>query len=54
MTLESSSYMTCIKPRYGEGNGTTPVFLCGESQGQRSLVGCRLRDSTESDTTEAT
>ena len=32
----------------------TPVFLPGESQGQRSLVGCRLRGRTESDTTEAT
>ena len=32
----------------------TPVFLPGESQGQRSLVGCRLRSCTESDTTEAT
>ena len=32
----------------------TPVFLPGESQGQGSLVGCHLRDRTESDTTEAT
>ena len=32
----------------------TPVFLPGESQGQRSLVGCRLWGLTESDTTEAT
>ena len=32
----------------------TPVFLLGESQGQRSLVGCRLWGRTESDTTEAT
>ena len=32
----------------------TPVFLPGESQGQQSLVGCRLWDRTESDTTEAT
>jgi len=32
----------------------TPVFLPGESQGQGSLVGCRLRGCTESDTTEAT
>ena len=31
----------------------TPVFLPGESQGGRSLVGCRLWGSTESDTTEA-
>ena len=31
----------------------TPVFLPGESQGRRSLVGCSLWDRTESDTTEA-
>ena len=32
----------------------TPVFLPGESQGQGSLVGCRLWGHTGSDTTEAT
>ena len=32
----------------------TPVFLPGESQGQGSLVGCRLWGCTELDTTEAT
>ena len=32
----------------------TPVFLPGESQGCRSLVGCRLWSRTESDMTEAT
>ena len=32
----------------------TPVFLPGESQGRRSLVGCRPWGRTESDTTEAT
>ena len=32
----------------------TPVSLPGESQGWRSLVGCRLWGLTESDTTEAT
>ena len=32
----------------------TPVLLPGESQGQRSLVGCSLWGRTESDTTEAT
>ena len=32
----------------------TPVFLPGESQGQGSLVGCRLWGRTESDTTKAT
>ena len=32
----------------------TPVFLPGESQGRRSLGGCRLWGRTELDTTEAT
>ena len=32
----------------------TPVFLPGESQGQKSLVGCSLWGRTESDTTEVT
>ena len=32
----------------------TPVFLPGESQGQRGLVGGRLWGHAESDTTEAT
>ena len=32
----------------------TPVFLPGESQGQRSLVGGRLWGRTELDTTEVT
>ena len=32
----------------------TPVFLPGGSQGQGSLVDCRLWGRTESDTTEAT
>ena len=32
----------------------TPVFLPGESQGQRSLAGCCLWGRTESDTTEVT
>ena len=32
----------------------TPVFLPGESQGQGSLLGCRLWGHTESDTTEET
>ena len=33
---------------------STPAFLPGDSQGWRSLVGCRLWVRTESDTTEAT
>ena len=32
----------------------TPAFLPGESQGQGSLVGCRLWSHTQSDTTEVT
>ena len=32
----------------------TPVFLPGESQGQRSLVGYHLLGLTESDTAEVT
>ena len=32
----------------------TPVFLPGESQGQGSLMGCRLWGHTESDMTEVT
>ena len=32
----------------------TPVFLPGESQGQGSLMACRLWGRTESDTTEVT
>ena len=32
----------------------TPVFLPGESQGQRSLVGCHLWRRTEMDMTEVT
>ena len=32
----------------------TPVFLPGESQGQRRLLGCRLWHRTESDMTKAT
>ena len=32
----------------------TPVFLPGESQGWRSLVGCHLWRRTESETTEVT
>ena len=35
----------------GEGNGNTPVFLPGESHGERSLAGT-VHGVTESDTTE--
>ena len=33
---------------------STPVFLPGESQGRRSLVGCHLWGLTDSDTAEET
>jgi len=36
----------------GEGNGNPPVFLPGESHGQRSLVGYSPLGPRESDTTE--
>ena len=42
--------LSCI----GEKRQPTPVFLPGESQGQGSLVGCRLWGRTESDMPEAT
>ena len=38
----------------GEGTATTPVFLPGESHGQRSPVGYSLWGHTESDTTKVT
>ena len=44
-----------IKVRHWRRKGQpTPAFLPGESQGQRSLAGCRLWGRTESDMTEAT
>ena len=42
--------LSCIGERKWQ---PTPVFLPGESQGQGSLLGCRLWDRTESATTEA-
>ena len=48
----SLSFFTCMHWR--RKWQPTPVFLPGESQGQGSLVGCRLWDHTESDTTEVT
>ena len=56
-----SIYLQCGKPRFDPWVGKipwrrkwqpTPVFLPGDSQGQRSLVGCRLWGRTELDTTE--
>ena len=50
-TTSLSLSLSCI----GEGNGNPlQCFLPGEFQGGGSLVGCRLWDRTESDTTEET
>ena len=46
LTCHESSLYLCWQP--------TPVFLPGESQGQGSLVGCRLWGRTELDMTEVT
>ena len=43
-----------VKVQISASSQPTPIFLPGESQGQRSLVGCRLWGCTESDTTDAT
>ena len=43
-----------VQPHWRRKWQPTPVLLPGESQGRRSLVGCRLWGRTESDTTEAT
>ena len=40
--------------RWEEGKATTPVFLPGESHGQRSLVGDSPQGHKELDMTEAT
>ena len=51
--MGASSPWLNIEPRRRKWQ-PTPVFLPGESQGQGSLVGCRLWGPTESDRTEAT
>ena len=48
----SHSLFTCM--HWSRKRQPTPVFLTGESQGRRSLVGCHLWGHTESDTTEVT
>ena len=47
--LSNFTFMHCRRKQQ-----PTPVFLPGESQGQGSLVGCRLWGRTESDMTEVT
>ena len=50
-SVEAYSNMTT--PEWKHAVKTTPVFLPGESQGRRSLVGCHLWGH-KLDTTEAT
>ena len=50
--VTSLSLFTCLHWR--RKWQPTPLFLPGESQGQGSLVGCRLWGRTELDVTEAT
>ena len=49
--LHSFLWVTSI-PLWGRQWHPTPVFLPGESQGRRSLVGCHLSGRTEPDTTK--
>ena len=57
-TISSSSQKQVLKDfrkgKWRRKQQPTPVFLPGESQGRRSLMGCRLWGRTELDTTEAT
>ena len=50
--LKRLSMHACI--HWGRSWQPTPLFLPGESQGRRSLVGCCLWGQTALDTTEAT
>ena len=53
-SLVKSYEKTGIRVKWRRKWQPTPVFLPGESQGQGSLVGCRLWGRTESDMTEVT
>ena len=54
--VQSGSWLWRVSSLWSlvERSPLTPVFFLGESQGQSSLVGCRLWGRTESDMTEAT
>ena len=56
ITTDNTEIQRIIRDYYQKlhANKPTPVFLPGESQGQGSLVGCRLWGRTELDMTEAT
>ena len=47
-----ASQETCVQDPLEEGMATHPVFLPGESHGQRSLVGYSLWGHQEADMTE--
>ena len=49
--VQDSGYSTILWRRKWQ---STPVFLHGESHGQKSLVGCHLRGHTELGTIGAT
>ena len=50
MTLESSSYMTCIKPRYGEGNGNPLQYSCAENPRDREAWWAAVYGTAQSQT----
>ena len=57
MRMSANFHISICQPLFTRGRRKwqpTPVFLPGESQGQRGLVGGRLWGCTESDMTEAT
>ena len=67
LSLRGHAHKTLLRVSRGSGSGwiypvaqeinplvVTPVFLPGESQGRRRLVGCPLWGHTVPDTTEAT
>ena len=54
--IRDSGYVSSLgwEDRLEKGMTNTPVFLPGESHGQRTLAGYSLRGHKESDTTKAT
>ena len=51
---QATSFSRFTFMHWGRKWQPAPVFLPGESEGQRNLVGCHLWGRTELDTTEAT
>ena len=54
LDIRHTGSMPVWKIAWGREWQSTPVFLAGESHGQRSLVDYSSQDSIESDTTQAT